>query len=584
MIQNKEWLGREAKEWTKKGWITEEAQEQIISAYGGAEKKRMSLSLYTIAAIVGGAFIGMALIWLVSTLWYHAPIAARVAVAVLLLLISQGSVGLAMFQKQEGTLLGEGIALIHGVIVFVVLALMEQTFYIGWDGPSYVAAGAILMLPAAYLLRSIGSIAAYDMAVLVWAIQGGMLNAVGGAAFFWVLVMLPLPFYGVLVANYDEKRLSIFSWIMTITVFLAFGLVAQRAAYIPFLMMAALAVAVMLVGYTIDIQKSWGVPFRWFGRFVAVVSLMISCMPSSWNGIADIQGFHWTTITVTVLLMAASIVLLAKGVKKRLWGPAIYTAIPFLLGMETLLVRSGLYSSIPLIASSLYLLFLGFFEALQGFNHQRITHIRFGGIILIGLVISFFVEASFSPLVPIVAIIVLLLVIVQYKRTTKSRKDAALRRERRSKLTHTTTTLRRKARIERQEAATADTMPYEESPLAAKNAADDADTLAEWMKDIHVPKVDHIEARTEADRKQGTTVMPRVQAQSQFVPPVFHAPDDIPVAPVQPSMSWQKAATHSEPKKNKPMSSPWQSMAQQPAKRERHFTKSPWATEGDTKR
>ena len=81
----------------------------------------------------------------------------------------------------------------------------------------------------------------------------------------WILLVLLVPFYGLLQRHNDEIRLSVYSWTLTITVFAAFGLAALDAEYIPFLLLATLATAIMLTGYSIDIRKAWGVPFRWFG-------------------------------------------------------------------------------------------------------------------------------------------------------------------------------------------------------------------------------------------------------------------------------------------------------------------------------
>lgn len=581
MIKNsKKWLERETKEWVAKGWISADAEKHICQAYRPSSDTSMGVSIYSILAVVGFSIIGMALIWGAAHAWYQISTVIRTVIAVLLLLLSQLGVGMAMFQERQGTLLGEAVAVIHSMIVFVVMAMAEQTFYIGWDTADYIAASAVLILPAVYLLRSVGGLAVYCLSVLVWAAVGGPLNATGGTAFLWLLIILPLPFYVVLDQNHDELRLSIFSWMMTVTVFAAFGLAARDTDYIPFLMMAALAVAIMLSGYTIDIRKAWGVPFRWFGRFVAAASLLISCMPFSWHGVADISGFHWTTTLVTILLFLAIAALLAKGVKKRLWGPVIYTGIPVVLACETILVRNGLYSSVPLIVSSLYMLFLGFYETLQGFNTHRMNHTKFGILILASLVVSFLIGSSLSPLVPVVAIIVLVLVIVQLRRTSSSRKAAALRSERRSHLKHVSATVRGD-RQKRHQEDTASSVPQDESSLEMKDASEDADSLAEWMKQIHMPEPDT--ASYTPPQAAEDTVIPKEKPQSLFVAPVFHDPEDI-ALPTVPQPRVQHRDIPEAPKEVKPMASPWHADLQAQAKPKRHFSRSPWAKEGETRK
>jgi hypothetical protein len=556
-------------------------------------KGTMAIPLYGIAAIIGLSIVGIGIIWAMAHAWYHFSVTARMTFAVVLLLLSQIGVAAAMFQEKQGSLIGEGVGAVHCLVVFVVMAMAEQSFYIGWDIPGYLAASAVLCLPAVYLLRSVGSAIIYSAAVLLWAALGGPVNAVGGAGFMWFLLLLIVPFYTLLVRHGDEVRLSIFSWVVTITVFAAFGLAARTEEYVPFLMLSALAVAIMLTGYSIDIRKAWGVPFRWFGRFAAAGSLLLSCIPASWDGIANIQGFHWAAMVVTIIMFAAIVVLLAKGVKKRFWGPIIYAGIPVLLVFETVLVRSALYSSVPLIASSLYLLGLGFYETAQGFKAGQSMHMKLGILILAGLVASFIIGATVSALVPLVAIIILALVFVQFRRSRGHRRAMAKRSAHRSKMKHTGTTVhkgrQRKNGIKKRRPA----VPKHEEPLQNQDAAETADTVEDWMKDIHIPSsfqtpppaaVQAPEVPEAADdssvKAAAETVITKAEPKSLFVPPVFHNPDTIPT---------QTAATTSQevekqPKQQERMtSSPWKTMQTAP-KREKHFTRSPWSQEGEDRK
>jgi uncharacterized membrane protein len=575
MKNNKEWLDNQINDWVSNGWISKDAQQQIRNACGMQEDSRLrsAASLYSILIIIGLSVLGMGIIWGSAQVWYHVPMAARIGIAAGILIISQIGIGAVMLQERQGTILAEGIGVVHCLAVFVAVAMAEQTFYIGWDLPSYAAACAILCLPAMYLLRAVGCTIVYGLAVLYWAALGGPLNAMGGAGFMWVMVVLAIPFYRVLARHNEEIRLAVFSWVMTITVFAAFGLAALTADYIPFLMLATLAVAIMLTGYSIDIRKAWGVPFRWFGRFAAAGSLLISCMPASWHGIAEIQGFHWTTMAVTVILFMAIVILLAKGVKKRLWGPVVYVCIPVILAGETMLVRSGLYSSVPLIISSVYMLFLGFYETAQGLQPGHFGHAKFGVVILASLVLSFIFGTSFSPLVPVIAIVILGLAIFQIRRVRNDKKAAAQRSDRRLHLKHRSATIRsdrdtRRSRIEKKE------IVPPAYAIDKRNPQEDAETVAEWMKGVHMPpmrKPVGPQGRTEND---GTIIHKSPDA-SAFVAPVFRDPD-VTVLP--------HAAERSKPQQQERIaSSPWQSM-KPAAKREKQPSRSPWAQEGESKK
>ena len=572
---NKEWLDRQLNDWAAKGWVTAEGRQKIRQSYE-APARSISTIIYGALAVVTLAFAGIGVIWGLSYVWYHISPALRMAVAVLILLLSQCGVVLAVFQDREGTWIGEGVSLAQCTAMFVSLALVEHTFYIGWDVPLYVVVCAVLSLPAAYMLRSVAAVIAYGLAVLAWAALSGPVNAPGGAAFLWLLLALPLPMYYVFVNHHDERRLAIFSWAITITVFVTFALATRNAAYIPFLLLSALAAVIMLTGYSIDIRKSWGVPFRWFGRFAAAASLLISCMPAAWHGIADIQGFHWSTMTITVILFLAIIALLAKGVKKRFWGPVIYSFIPFILLGETMIVRSGLYSSVPLIVSSAYMMFLGFYEIVQGVKEHYVNHVRFGVVLLACLVLTFIFGAAFSPLVPLVVMVILALAVVQYSRTAKKNKAAEQRAARRLRVKHTAATLRQE---QSGSAAPAGEEQGASAPKGPGGAEGQDEAVPEWMKDIRIPPTS--EPARQAERPAGT-VIPKAQPQSQFVPPVFHSPDDIALPSMAAGRKKGKTRREEPKKSGRVTSSPWQKV--EPVKREKHFSRSPWSQEGERKK
>lgn len=593
-----EWLDRKVADWVSKGWISEESQQKIRKSYGRDEQRNpllTTLPLYALLAVIGLAAAGIALIWGFSQFWYYVSLTVRMGLACGLLFVTQAGVGVTMFQERQGSLVAEGVALVHCLGVFAVLALAEQSFYIGWDVTAYVAVCAILCLPVVYLLRSVAALAVYDLALLYWTAAGGPMNTLGGTALLWILLVLAVPFYDTLITMRDERRLSIFSWVMTITVFAAFGLAARSTDYVPFLMLGSLAVTIMLVGYSIDIHQSWGVPFRWFGRFAAAGSLLISCLPAAWDGIAKVHAFHWATALVTLVLFVVMITLMAQTVKKRLWGPALYLAVPFILAFETILVRAGLYSSIPLVLSALYMVVLGFFETSQGFKPGHSLHMKFGIILFISLVLAFIFGTQFSPLAPLLAIVVLALILFQFKRTRKDKAAAALRAARRAGLRHSST----RVRSEGEEKIG---LPPKETPSwQAQDASSDADTLAEWMKGIRIPSPDELGLPAEPVGEKPADDLPKapsVPAEPEEALPAFtftapadavkEAKPEIPAAPVTPTVHekteavpQQMAVPQEKEPEEKPRvtESPWSSM--KPAKkRKKYFTHSPWSHQG----
>ena len=417
------------------------------------------------------------------------------------------------------------------------------------------------------------------------------MNTFGGMGLLWLLLLLAVPFYNTLIGLRDERRLSVFSWVMTITVFIAFGLAAQTTEYIPFLLLGSLAVTIMLVGYSIDIHRPWGVPFRWFGRFAAVGSLLISCLPFAWDGIAQVQNFHWTTDLVTILLFVFMAGMMAKTVKKRLWSPALYLVIPVILAFETILVRSALYSSIPLILSSLYIVVLGVYETAQGFKPDHQAHLKFGIVIFVSVVLAFVFGTHFSPLAPILAIIVLALIVFQFRRMQKDKKSAAQRASRRARLRHSA------ARVRNDDASDTEEQVPEEVPVWYSPEENETDeTVEEWMKDIRIPspaelglsesgieassdtnssKAGSVPANTTDSPMVFTLSVPAESTENDFVPPRQVIRETTEAVPQQMAVSQEKT----KEKSPAVTESPWSHMKPEP-KRKKHFTQSPWSHQG----
>lgn len=561
--------------------MTMAKKETKSTQHGGIQLAKYPVPLLFAVGACSLTILGVIVIGIASTVWYHISPTLRMVLAVTLVIASQVSIAVAMMRGWQGHSIGEAIAVGHVLLIGVAVAIARQTFYIGWDVPSFLALCGILTVPVIYLLQSIAALVIYTVAVMVWAVLGGPLNAWGGTGFAWLLLGLLVPFYGVLQQKKEDVRLAIYSWVMTITVFLVLALTAIDTDYIPFLLMGTLAVTLMLTGYSIDVRKAWGVPFRCFGRFAAVVALIISTIPSSWDGIAHIDGFHWTETLVVVLLILAIMALLFKGVKKRLWSPLLYSGIPIILGAETTLVRAGLYSSVPLIVSSLYVLGVGFFEIAQSYQGGNPNHLRFGVAVLLGLILALFVGGGFSPLIPSVVIVVLALIILQVQRTKKNRKDTRETARRRLSVQHRETTLH-KSHKKRKRSRKKALSPEPVNPELLEPDTSVIEDLPQWMQDMAAEETR--EPKEEAGdvqptRKASTIVVAPPAEASQFNAPVFHDPDEIPLPHMEPVREEKEEPVKPQPSHR----SPWGHMSSN-KKVKQPKRPSPWSTEGDNKK
>jgi hypothetical protein len=541
-------------------------------------------SLYIILAVIGISVAGIAVIWGAAFTWYHIPIWAKMTIALVILCISQVGVGTAMFQERQGTWIGEGVAVVHGAAVFISVTLLETTFYTGSSSYFYMLVCALLMLPGSYLLRSAASIIAYVCVVLYWAAMTGVSYSLGGCIMMWILLALAGPFYMLLRDHHDEVRLAIFSWAGTVAVFLAFGIAAGEAQYIPFLLFSALAGVVLLTGYAIDTRKAWGIPFRWLGRLASTGALLVSCMPAAWDSVISVAGFQWMNIAVLFLLLFFGIAIYVKALKRKLWSPVLYALIPLLIGAETVLVRNGINFFVPVIISSVYIFFLGVFEVFQGVRFDKTHHLRWGLAIFIFIGAAALVGSHVSLFAMVVLLVVICAAVWQFQRFFHKKKVSFFqqaRQKRHTKKDHTVTSVRQGINKKKKNHHVDPTYKMKTAGTMEKQQ----EVLPGWMTDA-------VSRESAAALPHTETVSPKEPAVSTFVAPVFHGPDQIPLPDKKVFAEIKKEAKEnkmkqtkkrSESVKIKPVtSSPWGTPV--PVKRKKQFTQSPWSKEGESKK
>ena len=134
-----EWIEREVDSLVREGLISEQAQDRIRAHYGKRNRRMLSvIPVALIPLIIGLALAVMGIFWAAAHVWYDVSMTTRLVVAVLILTASQVGMILALIQSQQAKPAGEIAALVQYISVFASVAIVEQTFYTGWDGDFYL--------------------------------------------------------------------------------------------------------------------------------------------------------------------------------------------------------------------------------------------------------------------------------------------------------------------------------------------------------------------------------------------------------------------------------------------------------------
>lgn len=517
--------------WSQKGWISPDGRKEIQRTLQATESKQLGI-VYSFVLIIGLAMMGMIVLWSMAKAWYYVYPIVRVGLAVGILVVSQVGLAVTLFREWQETIRAELMGVIQFLLFLISVGIITTTYYLGWSIADYIIPCAVITLPASYVLRSVSGVLLYNVALLVGAAYGDVLQTISGTIGLGICVLLEVPFYGFVHCEGIEKNkrelgLTVFSWGMTITVLLIFFLVAMQSVYIPFLTLATLGIFSLFVGQTIDVRRAWGTPLRWLGKIAAIGALWISCLPEPWHGIAAIQGFHWSTLLFIGFLLVGIVILFLNGVKKQFGALLLYGIIPFLIIGETILVRCGLYSTIPLLASAVYLFGIGLFEVIQILYTKQGKRWLFGVAIWVSLLVNIFYGNVFSPWLDMVSMVVIGGVIVQWKRYRHTKEQKKVRIDRRKK---------RKMDVVKMEEKDKDKKVIKQSVIAE-----------------------------DMTMKTKTKLLT-----TKFVAPVFHQPDQISLSEVP--------VIEKEKKMERITTSPWQKESA-PVKRETKSV-SPWSQEG----
>ena len=152
-----EWLSDEAKGWERRGLVTAEQAQAIMSGYGpagrAAASQKAQARLITILATLGAILVGLGIILFIAGNWERIPQAVRLAM-IIVLVPSVYGVGYWLRYVKGYRRVGVAVLLLGAIIYGGAVHLVAQIYNFPLHDPmifTYIFAGII---PLAYLTRS----------------------------------------------------------------------------------------------------------------------------------------------------------------------------------------------------------------------------------------------------------------------------------------------------------------------------------------------------------------------------------------------------------------------------------------------
>ena len=280
------WLYRELPVLTQAGIVDAATENRLREYYGRPEAglgRRQQLMV--LLAVLGALLIGSGMVMIIAHNWDQLPIAIKLGMAFMPLLIGQG-LGLYVLSADKRTAWREGVALFIALATAAAISLVAQTYQISGDFPRFLMTWALLTLPLAYLFGSTVA-AVFYLILLTWWTGAAMDNR-HGIWPFWPLAAAYVPFLW-----YQWKHKGIGSG----TVVWQKWTVAAAAIFLPGFMsrysgldvrLAYLLVFAVLylygrLGGEEEEESFWLQPFSHIGQVGLLVMAVIFCHREGWH-------------------------------------------------------------------------------------------------------------------------------------------------------------------------------------------------------------------------------------------------------------------------------------------------------------
>lgn len=222
------WLESQLPELVASGLLTPDAAEAIQRHYQSSET-RSNLGFVLLAA-VGSALVGAGIILLVAHNWDDLSRPIRSIIAFLPLILAQLLAIFVLWRRDESQAWRESVAIFDVAAVGTAISLISQTYQIQGSFADFLLVWLLLSIPIVYVFRTTLGAAAYLIGTVVWLLNKGAWSYNRpGQMFFWVLLVLVLPYYAAILRRDRTTRAF-----KTLSVLLVLAVTAGLGATVDF--------------------------------------------------------------------------------------------------------------------------------------------------------------------------------------------------------------------------------------------------------------------------------------------------------------------------------------------------------------
>lgn len=395
-------IRRDLAELVTAGVISNKDAENIEQYYRDTRKPSAS-RMMMVFGILGAILVGLGVILIIAHNWDDFSKATKTVFAFLPLLIGQAICLYVLVKKPEAAVLHESGSTFLLFAIGASIALISQIYNVPGKFTAFLEIWMLLCVPLIYLMQSSVASILYIVGITYYACDAGYWNApTTNASFYWVLMLLILPYYYTL---YETKPNSNFfkvhNLLIPLSLLIALGTVADKREEFLFVAYMSLFGLFYILGNSPAFRdyKLRENGFLLFGSLGTVVLLMVLTFDWPWSHIRhEIYTLRNVIVSrefISILLLTlAAVGLLVFNSRKRKLSD--YNPFEFVFAAFVIIFFMGLRSPVAVVLVNLIVLALGILTVRKGALLDHLGILNYGLLIIATLIICRFFDSDLN--------------------------------------------------------------------------------------------------------------------------------------------------------------------------------------------
>ncbi len=396
-------LQKETTELIKAGIISEETAEKIKGYYKTKETSSTN-RLFVVFGVLGAILVGLGIILIIAHNWDNLSKTIKTVLAFVPLIIGQVFAGYSLLKRKDSHAWKESSSAFLFFSVGAAISLISQIYNIHGNLSSFLFTWLLLCLPLVYVMRSSITSLLYIAGITYYSVEIGYSSYLSSVNynFYWILLLLILPYYYLLFKNKPKSNSMIFhNWLLPLSFLISLGTIAEKNEELMFIAYVSLLGMFYLVGNTkfFSEQKLINNSYKILGSLGTIGILLNLSFNWFWQDLRVKEFVFEQLFSSNEFIVSSIITVLAlgllffrmKNVNLKNVKPISHIFVLFIL-----IFILGMTSSVAVILINLIVFVIGILTIREGAGQNHLGILNYGLLIITILVVCRFFDTELS--------------------------------------------------------------------------------------------------------------------------------------------------------------------------------------------